>query len=151
MGLFRHASATKVSIMSFLPLCIYKWICMFEEKIQLHATYVRLKTFLATLGPSSGNQDCSIGYHVGHLVPELLLVGTGWRVMCLQEVLEHRTAFVVTNTTVVSSWCCAQWCPFHVEPDYISSPLDRRNCSEWRHNTLMLGNMSMTAPTAELI
>jgi len=32
--------------------------------------------FRAPLCPSSGAQDDSVGYHIGRLVPELLLVGS---------------------------------------------------------------------------
>jgi len=86
--------------------------------------------FRAPLCPSSGAHDDSVGYHIGRLVLELLLVGSlvqvGWMSVrteavsrvtafgpdtypfCLhltsnQRQLENQTAYVVTNAIVVSS------------------------------------------------
>jgi len=42
----------------------------------LYYAYVRLNMFRATLCPSSGAHDDSVGYHIGPLVLELLLVGS---------------------------------------------------------------------------
>ena len=41
----------------------------------LYYAYVRLNMFRAPLCPSSGAHDDSVGYHIGRLVLELLLVG----------------------------------------------------------------------------
>jgi len=52
-----------------------------KNKIQLDATYYfimlmfRLNKFRPPLCPSSGAHDDSVGYHIGRLVLELLLVG----------------------------------------------------------------------------
>ena len=80
--------------------------------------------FRASLCPSSGAHDNNLGYHIGRLVFELLLVGSkvqvGWMSVrtegfgpdthpfCLhftsnKQQLENQTAFVVTNAIVVSS------------------------------------------------
>jgi len=77
-----------------------------------------LNMFRGPLCPSSGAHDDSIGYHIGRLVLELLLVGgevqAGWtafgpdtHLSCLrltskQQQLENQTAYVVTNAIVVS-------------------------------------------------
>jgi len=42
----------------------------------LYDAYVRLNMFRAPLCPSSGAHDDSVGYHIGRLVLELLLVGS---------------------------------------------------------------------------
>jgi len=42
----------------------------------LYYAYVRLNMFRAPLCPSSGAHDDSVGYHIGRLVLELLLVGS---------------------------------------------------------------------------
>ena len=80
--------------------------------------------FQAALCPSSGAHDDGVGYHIGRLVLELLLVESwvqvGWMSFrtegcnslrsgnCLhltsnQQQLENQTAYVVTNAIVVSS------------------------------------------------
>jgi len=74
--------------------------------------------FRAPLCPSSGAYDDSVGYHIGLLVLELLLVGklSAGRMdecpdthpSCLhltpnQQQLDDQTAYVVTNAIVVSS------------------------------------------------
>ena len=41
----------------------------------IYYAYVRLNMFRAPLCPSSGAHDDSVGYHIGRLVLELLLVG----------------------------------------------------------------------------
>ena len=74
--------------------------------------------FRAPLCLSSGAHDDSVGYHIGRLVLELLLV---WRLSAgrmdecsdrrlyslhltsNQQQLENQTAYVVTNAIVVSS------------------------------------------------
>jgi len=71
--------------------------------------------FRAPLCPSSGAHDDSVGYHIGRLVLELLLsgpkavtaLGPDTHPSCLhlnpnQQQLENQTAYVVTNTIVVS-------------------------------------------------
>ena len=88
-----------------------------------------LNTFRAPLCPSSGDHDDSVGYHIGRLVPELLVVRSymqaGWMSVwtegcntarvtaythpsCLhvtpnQQQLRNQKAYVVTNAIVVSS------------------------------------------------
>jgi len=52
-----------------------------KNKLQPDATllyyaYVRLNTFRAPLCPSPGAHDDCVGYHIGRLVLELLLVGS---------------------------------------------------------------------------
>ena len=48
----------------------------------IYYAYVRFNMFRAPLCPSSGAHDDSVGYHIGRLVLELLLVGSyvqaGW-------------------------------------------------------------------------
>jgi len=88
-----------------------------------------LSMFQAPLCPSSGAHDDSIGYHIGLLVPELLLVRSyvqaGWMSVgcntsrvtafgpdthpsCLHVTPNHQqlgnqTAYVVTNAIIVIS------------------------------------------------
>jgi len=75
--------------------------------------------FRAPLCPSSGTHDDSVGYHIGCLVLELLLVGSLVQAGCTafgpdihpsclhltlnEQQLENQTAYVVTNAIVVSS------------------------------------------------
>ena len=91
-----------------------------------------LNMFRAPLCPSSGAHEDSVGYHIGHLVLELLLVRSyvqvGWlsvrtegcNTTCVtalgpdthpsylhvtpnQQQLKNQTAYVVTSAIVVSS------------------------------------------------
>jgi len=63
-------------------MCIGPCIILINEEhnptrcyLLLHYAYVRLNMFRAPLHPSSGAHDDSVGYHIGRLVPVLLLVG----------------------------------------------------------------------------
>jgi len=82
----------------------------------LYYAYVRLNMFRAPLCPSSGAHIDSVGYHIGSLVLEFLLVGSGGctafgpdtHPSCLhltsnQQQLENQTAYEVTNAIVVNS------------------------------------------------
>ena len=65
--------------------------------------------FRTQIFPSSGVHDDSVGYHIGRLVLELLLIGINcWQDGCVSGPkavtrLEVQTAYVVTNAIVVSS------------------------------------------------
>ena len=62
-------------------MCIGPCIILITEeynptRCHLLLYYVRLNMFRAPLCPSSGAHDDSVGYHIGRLVLELLLVGS---------------------------------------------------------------------------
>jgi len=64
-------------------MCIGPCIILITEEqnptryhLLLYCAYVRLNMFQAPLCPSSGAHDDSVGYHIGRLVLELLLVGS---------------------------------------------------------------------------
>jgi hypothetical protein len=73
--------------------------------------------FQTQLCPSSGADDDSVGYHIGCLVLEKLLVGKLSRIIAFgpdthptylnltsnQQHLENQTAYVVNNAIIVSS------------------------------------------------
>jgi len=63
--------------------------------------------FRASICPSSGAHDDGVGYHIGRLILELLLVGRkcrqdGWVSGPKAVTLENQTAYVVANVIVVS-------------------------------------------------
>ena len=96
-------------------MCIGPCIIFITEELNpnrchllVYYAYVMLNMFRAPLCPLSGAHDDSVGYHIGRLVFELLLV---WKLTagrmdeCLdrKQLLGNQTAYVVNNAIVVSS------------------------------------------------